>query len=474
MNKSFLVAAALLSNAVVFAQNSDPVIMKINGNDIKRSEFEYSYNKNNSEGVIDKKDVQDYLQLYIDYKLKVEAAKDAGIDTLPNIKTELQGYREQMVYPTIENPVFVEAQAYKTYQNAAQYYGTEDLIECQHILIVMKQDATDRQQAAAKTTIDSIYNCILKGQSFDELASKHSQDPGSARRGGKLPKFGKGQMIPDFEKVVYQLQPGQISEPFKTTAGWHVVKMNKRAPFEPYSAHHDRIIEFLNKQNGFKEAAAEALIDSLAQQRGVDKTVVFDQLLDEMVAKDSDNKNLAQEYYDGTLMYEVSKNQVWDKAARDTEGLTNYFKENKKKYTWSEPHFRGLVVYAKDKNTFNKAKKLTKGADPYEWPEKILSGLNSDDAKVVRVEKTGVYKKGDNKAIDKWAFKTDAQVKEFTEFPFGGVIGKMLKKPQNYTDVKGQVVADYQKELEDEWIRGLRQKYPVEIYQDVVNTVNNH
>ena len=102
MKKIFLVAAAILSQLAAFAQNADPVIMKINGNDIKRSEFEYSYNKNNSEGVIDKKDVQDYLQLYIDYKLKVEAAKDAGIDTLSNIRTELQGYREQMVYPTIE------------------------------------------------------------------------------------------------------------------------------------------------------------------------------------------------------------------------------------------------------------------------------------------------------------------------------------------------------------------------------------
>ena len=108
MNKKVLIAAVLLAQTAAFAQTNDPVIMKINGNDIKRSEFEYSYNKNNSEGVIDKKDVQDYLQLYIDYKLKVEAAKDAGIDTLSNIKTELQGYREQMVYPTIENPTFVE------------------------------------------------------------------------------------------------------------------------------------------------------------------------------------------------------------------------------------------------------------------------------------------------------------------------------------------------------------------------------
>lgn len=474
MNKCVLIAATLFAQTAAFAQTNDPVIMKINGNDIKRSEFEYSYNKNNSEGVIDKKDVQDYLQLYIDYKLKVEAAKDAGIDTLSNIKTELQGYREQMVYPTIENPVFVEAQAYKTYQNAASYYGGADLLECQHILVLMRQDATEAQQNAAKNTIDSIYSCIQNGQDFDELAKKHSQDPGSAKRGGVLPKFGKGQMIPDFEKAAYELNPGQISKPFKSTAGWHIIKMNARAPFEPYSFHHDKIIDFLNKQNGFKEAAAEALIDSLAQQRGVDKSVVFDQLFNEMIQKDSDNKNLAQEYYDGTLMYEISKNQVWDKAARDKEGLEEYFKRNKKKYTWTEPRFRGIALHAKDKDTFNKAKKLTKGVDPYEWPETIVKALNEGDEKVVRVEKTGVFKKGENKTIDKYAFKTDVELKQMKDFPYSGVLGKMLKKPQNYTDVKGAVVADYQKEMEDEWIKGLRQKYPVEIYQDVVNTVNNH
>lgn len=474
MNKCVLIATLLIAQAQAFAQTNDPVIMKINGNDIKRSEFEYSYNKNNSEGVIDKKDVQDYLQLYVDYKLKVEAAKDAGIDTLSNIKTELQGYREQMVYPTIENPTFVEAQAYKTYQNAASYYGGADLLECQHILVLMRQDATEAQQNAAKNTIDSLYACVRQGQDFDELAKKHSQDPGSAKRGGKLPKFGKGQMIPDFEKAAYELEPGQISQPFKSTAGWHIIKMNARAPFEPYSFHHDKIIDFLNKQNGFKEAAAEALIDSLAQIQGVDKTVVFDQLFNEMIQKDSDNKNLAQEYYDGTLMYEISKNQVWDKAARDQDGLELFFQENKKKYEWTEPRFKGAVVYAKDKNVFKRAKKLTKGVDPFLWPDTITKTLNTGDEKIVRVEKTNIFKKGDNKAVDKYAFKSNAEVKMMKGFDFCGVIGKMLKKPQGYADVKGVVIADFQKEKEDEWIRALRAKYPVEIYQEVVNTVNNH
>ena len=476
MNKAFIFAAAMALTpfASVNAQDNDPVIMKINGHDIRRSEFEYSYNKNNSEGVIDKKNVQEYVQLYVDYKLKVEAAKDAGLDTLSNIKTELQGYREQIVYPTIENPAFVEEQAYKTYLRTKQHFGDEDLLNCQHILILMRQDATQAQQNEAKARIDSIYNCIKQGQDFAELAKKHSQDPGSARNGGTLPRFGKGQMIPDFEKAAYALKVGQISEPFKSAAGWHIVKMNERKPFEPYAHHHNDIVNFLNRQNGFKEAAAEALIDSLAKQRGVEKNVVFEQLFNDMIAKDSEARNLAQEYYDGTLMFEVSKTQVWDKAANDTEGLEQYFKKNKKNYKWTEPHFKGIVVHAKDQDTFDKAKALTKKMDPEQWATEIVKTLNTNEEKVVRVEKLGVFKKGDNKFIDKYAFKSDVEVKELKDYPFSQVIGKMMKKPKSYADVKGKIVADYQKEKEDEWVRGLRAKYPVEVYQNVVDTVNKH
>lgn len=474
MNKFFLIVSMAMSSLTIMAQSNDPIIMKINGHDITRSEFEYSYNKNNSDGVIDKKDVQDYVQLYVDYKLKVEAAKDAGIDTLSNIRTELQGYREQMVYPTIDNPVFTQDQAWKTYQNTAQHYGNDDLIECQHVFVLMRQDATEVQQNKAKAKIDSIYDCLLSGENFDELAKKVSEDPGSARNGGKLQRFGKGQMIKEFEDMAYSLKAGEMSKPFKSTAGWHIIKMINRAPFESFDYHRDKIVDFLNKQPGFKEAAAEALIDSIAKQKGVDKSVVFEQLFNEMISKDSEAKNLAQEYYDGTLMFEASKTMIWDKASADKNGLEAYFKANKKKYAWTEPHFRGIVVHAKDKATFDNAKKLTKGKQPSDWATTIVTTLNNGENKVVRVEKLGVFKKGDNKFVDKLAFKQQNGVEEYKDYPYSQVLGKMLKKPQTYEDVKGQVVADYQKEKEDEWVRSLRAKYPVEVYQEVVNTVNSH
>ena len=87
-------AAMLLSGSIASAQNIEPTIMTIDGQPVSRSEFEYSYNKNNSNGVIDKKTVNEYVDLFVNYKLKVLAAKEAKSDTLASFKKEFASYRE--------------------------------------------------------------------------------------------------------------------------------------------------------------------------------------------------------------------------------------------------------------------------------------------------------------------------------------------------------------------------------------------
>ena len=121
MNKFSLLTVGLFCTLNSFAQDSDPVLMRINGKQITRAEFEYSFNKNNSDGVLDKKNVKDYVPLFVDFKLKVAAAEEARIDTLPNIKRELEGYKEQLVMPTLVDNDFIEKQAKETY-NVPEHY----------------------------------------------------------------------------------------------------------------------------------------------------------------------------------------------------------------------------------------------------------------------------------------------------------------------------------------------------------------
>ena len=269
MKKILLFVTSLLMSMSLMAQDADPVIMTINGAQVKRSEFEYSYNKNNSDGVLDKKTVEEYVPLFVNFKLKVAEAMAQGLDTVPAIRKELDGYKEQFVIPTIVDSAYIEREARRTYDNTAARFGGQDLLIASHILVLLRQDATAEQIAAGRNRIDSIYN-VLKdvpadklAERFAEVAKANSDDKGSAQRGGALGQFGKGMMIPDFETAAYQLQAGQMSKPFKSTVGYHIIYLTDRHQFEPYEFHRESILKFLD-QRGVKEASANAYIDSVA------------------------------------------------------------------------------------------------------------------------------------------------------------------------------------------------------------------
>jgi peptidyl-prolyl cis-trans isomerase SurA len=471
MKRFFCVPLLISFVFTAFAQNDDPVLMRINGKSITRSEFEYSFNKNNSDGVLDKKDVNEYVPLFVDFKLKVQAAEDAKYDTLPSIKREISGYKEQIVLPTIVDNDYIERMAKETYNNTAARFAGQDLLTASHILIRLPQNASADQQRDAKVRIDSIYNALVNGADFAELAKKCSEDTGSAMRGGALGQFGKGMMIPEFENAAYALNKGDMSKPVQTVVGYHIIKVEDRHPFEPYEFHRESILKFLEAR-GVKEASANALLDSLSKERGVDRSAILDSLCEVHFSNNLDAKYLAQEYYDGTLMYEISKKLVWDEAARDEEGLSGWFAKNNKKYAWDEPRFCGLVVHVKNDTILKQVKKVIKGVKEEDWASTLVKAFNSDSVKNVRIER-GIYKKGENKYVDYLVFKSGEEV-HLKDFPYTTVCGKKAKKPRTFKDVRGQVTTDYQNELERKWIEGLRLQYKVEIYNDVLSTVNNH
>lgn len=477
MKKITFLAASLMMGLSAVAQTADPVIMRVNGKSITRSEFEYSFNKNNSDGVLDKKTVEEYVPLYVDFKLKVAEAESQRLDTLSALRKELDSYKEQVVIPTIVDSAYIEREARRTYDNTASRFEGQDLLTASHILALMRQDATAEQQAAAKARIDSIYNvlkAVPKGQlagKFAELAKEKSDDQGSAQRGGALGQFGKGMMIPDFENAAYALKAGEMSAPIKSTVGWHIIYMEDRHPFESYEFHHDNIIKFLD-QRGIKEASANAYLDSVSNERHITRAELVDELHKQMMEKDAELKNLSQEYYDGTLMYEVTKKDVWDKAQQNTVAQEAYFKAHKKDYAWDAPRFCGIVIHTKDAATMKKVKTLLKGADEENWAKTAVS-LNNDSVKIVRVER-GIFKQGDNANVDRLVFGQKTELKPMTGYPVTDVWGKKAKAPRTSKDVKGQVTTDYQNAEEKLWVEGLRKKFAVEVYDDVVKTVNKH
>ena len=455
------------------AAQEDPIVMRINGVPVTRSEFEYNYNKNNSEGVIDKKNVEEYADLFVNYKLKVQAALDDHLDTLSSYQKEFRQYRDQQIRPLLI-PEGAKEKEYKDYYDGlVERLEGKQLIQPAHILIHLAQDATEEQKTAAKATIDSVYQALKDGADFAEMAKKVSQDPGSASRGGLLPWIGPNQLVKDFEDVAYSLEVDQISEPFLMTYGYDIVKLIGKKDLESYDELKERIVNFLDGQ-GLENHLAQQVLDSIAGQNQKTVEQILDEKTEEFCAKDDELKYLVQEYHDGLLLFEECNSKVWEPAAKDTLALTNYFKKNKKQYAWNVPHYSGMVYYCKNAADVKAVQKLVKNLPQDKWMSTIRETFNQDSI-MVRVERR-LFKKGDNANIDRLAFKDkSAELKPVKNFPNVGVFGKVLKKgPAAWTDVSNQVVSDYQRLKEDEFVAELRKRYTVEIDKAVLATVNNH
>ena len=314
------------------AQTSDPVVMTINGQNVTRSEFEYSYNKNNGDEVIEKTTVEQYVPLFVNYKLKVAAALDARLDTLASFKAEFAKYRDQQVRPSIVTSEDVENEARKIYDDRQKMIGDKGLIRPAHILIRLAQKASSAAQDSAKARIDSIYACLRSGADFADLATRLSQDPGSAKRGGLLPWICIGQTLKEFEDVAFSLNKGEMSKPFLSPVGYHIVKMTDRKQLEPYDSLRANIITFIEKRN-LRDAIAQRKVSEMVKSSNGRLTAaeIMQQRADSLAKVDEAMKYLIQEYHDGLLLFEVSNREVWEKAAADSVGQMKWYKKYRKK-----------------------------------------------------------------------------------------------------------------------------------------------
>ena len=449
--------------------------MTINGQPVSRSEFEYSYNKNNADGVIDKKSVNDYVDLFINYKLKVQAALDARLDTLSSFKKEFLSYRNQQVRPAFITDADVEAEGHRLYREAQQQVEANGgMWHCAHILIGMYQNADKEDAEVTKMLADSIYTAIRGGADFAEMARKYSTDVNSAMNGGEMQHLQKGQTVAEFEKALFALKPGEISAPVLSPFGYHIIKMIGREEFPTYEMLRSDIMQYI-EMRGLREQIIDQKLDSLVQMEGngVTQELLLDRKLASLEEKDANMKNLVREYYDGLLMIEMSNREVWDKAAKDEKALEAYFRKHKKQYKWAEPRFKGIAYHVKTKEDVEAVKACVKNVPFNKWAEKLRDKFNADNTIRIRVEK-GIFKKGDNALVDREIFGEKTTVKPVVGYPIDAVFGKKIKAPEGMDDVRDLVVSGYQEELEKAWVEALRKKYKVVVDKNVLSTVNKH
>ncbi len=472
--KKILSTLAIGLFTLVAAAQSDPVLMTVGHFQVTRGEFEYSYNKNSGDqGAVEEKTPEEYAEMYLNYKLKVLAAEDAGLDTVGSLLAEFRTYRDMQLTPYLVDQSFIDSIARSLYDQTAEHLGGKDILYLSHILLLVPADATAEQKEAVRRRADSIYNALLGGADFAELAMNVSQDPGSARYGGAIRPVGPGELVKEFEDAAYALQAGELSHPVLTPYGYHIIKMRERKQLEPFEQMYEQIISSLKRQ-GIEEASANNRIEKLIAQSGgtLTREAILDSVLQQHIGDDATLRYLIQEYREGLLLYEAAQNEVWKPAVADAAGLQQQFEQNRAQYAWDTPHFKGYVVQAKTKKLLKRAVSFVKkhaGADNL---SQLVDAEFNQDGQQVRVSKQIIAKAGDNTTIDRLVFGGKSQ--PLAAFPYEKAVGRTLKQPQSYEDVQQQVVADYQNVLEQRWVDQLRRRYPYYINKTVLTTVNNH
>lgn len=462
---TFLMAG--LSSVALVAQESDPVLMTVAGKDVTRSEFEYAFNKNN---VSDGQTVDEYLPMFVNFKLKVAEALAQKLDTLTSFKQEYKKDRDALAQDYLTDKEYIEEEAYRIYAKDSATIGADGILKVAQIAVRVPQNATPDAVAAAKAKIDSVYNLIQAGTTFEE-AGQSIGIPASSLRPLEIVK---GQAYAEFEEAAFALADGEYSAPFRSPAAYHIVKRVSVRPFGTFDQYKESIIKMLEQQNIRKAAQMKRGFD-LAQEMGGGLTpeqalAREDSLLE---SKYPEFGRLMREYYEGLLFFEISNREIWKSSDNTDEAYSKFFKKNKKRYKFETPRFKGAVLRAVSQEMLDSAKRHLNGKNTDEYRTVVEKYFINDSARVIRLE-MGVYAVGDNKFVDKLVFGQGEGGKVMKTLPYTDVVGKLIEAPESYADVKGAVVDDYNKYKEQKWVKKLRKKYKVIINKEVLKTVNNH
>ncbi|NRA10486.1 MAG: peptidylprolyl isomerase [Crocinitomicaceae bacterium] len=223
MNKFIVLAITLVLGSSTFSQE-DPVIMTIDDKEITKTEFLQIYLKNNNDPKYDKQSLDEYVELFTKFKLKVAEAENLGYGTIPKLVKELRGYTKQLALPYLVDSLKTEALVKEA------YYRTANEVRASHILIKVNPKASPKDTIGAWNQIMQLKRKIEGGEDFATVAKTSSQDPSAANNSGDLGYFTAFQMVYQFEDKAYKTEVGKVSMPFRTRFGYHILKVDdKRA-----------------------------------------------------------------------------------------------------------------------------------------------------------------------------------------------------------------------------------------------------
>ena len=191
----------------------------------------------------------------------------------------------------------------------------------------------------------------------------------------------------------------------------------------------------------------------------------------ELAEENPDYRNLVNEYRDGILLFEISNRNVWDRAAKDKEGLEDYFRKNRAKYAWDKPKFKSYIIFTSNDSLLNEAVKYASTLTDDMVPADFTSAMRERFGRDVKIERV-IAAQGENAITDYLGFGGEKPAPENKRWSsYAAFRAKVITAPEEAADVRGAVVADYQAMLEKEWLKALHDKYPVKINKKVLKQV---
>lgn len=303
------------------------------------------------------------------------------------------------------------------YQKALETHGegvkrsgrTREWIRLKHVTKWLKQQVGKAEEQQAKASLDSLYAAWRK----DGIVGEST---------GEFLWLPKHYLLAEWIRELDKLDENELSAPFSSPLGWHIVWWEAKG--------------------------------HIAQPEGAGMRHVSPEML-----------ALRKKEVDEALL--VATLARLDASAYTEKELETFFAEHYEKYDWELPHYQGAVFHCKDKKAAKAIKKALKRCDFHSWKEAVKSKLD-----VSYKMEYGLFRIGKNKYVDKLVFKCGG-FEPLADYPYTFVMGKKLKGPESYQDVRDKVVDDYLKVQEKRRNDVLKQKYKVEIKEEVLKTVNN-
>lgn len=309
------------------ASAKNDVVVTINGQEFTVEEYERIYQKNNSQ-LSDENDAmspEEYIDLFINYKLKVIEAENQGLDTVQSFVDELSGYRKELSVPYMTDVTLTE----KMVEEA--YYRTTHPIRASHILINVPQDAPPADTLEAYNKAMEIREKFTSGEeTFQKLAVEYSQDPSAKQNMGDLGYFKAFNMVTPFENAAYNTPVGEVSLPVRTNFGYHLIHVTdkKESKGQVKVAHIMKMFPDANNVAPNTDEKFKKLTDSLYNEliNGADFA--------QMVQEHSDDKSTVSKNGEMRFIDQTFRVQEFADAAFELENIGDIHKPVRSTFGW--------------------------------------------------------------------------------------------------------------------------------------------